>query len=49
LGIWVLFGKEGPFGSGASPSGKASAPSKPLDPDDPRNRKADRLPSPNGL
>jgi hypothetical protein len=47
IGLWMwLDAGPSPLGSATSQSG--STPDKPLDPDDPRNRKADRLPSPNG-
>jgi hypothetical protein len=49
FGLWMLLGKPSLFGQAPSHTGSKAAPDKPLDPDDPRNRKADRLPSPNGL
>ena len=47
IGLWMWLDEPSLLGSAPSQSG--STPDKPLDPDDPRNRKADRLPSPNGL
>jgi hypothetical protein len=49
FGLWMLLGKPSLFGQAPSHTGSKGVPDKPLDPDDPRNRKADRLPSPNGL
>ncbi len=49
FGLWMLLGKPSLFGQAPSHTGSKAVPDKPLDPDDPRNRKADRLPSPNGL
>ena len=48
FGLWMLLGKPSLFGQ--APSQPARRPPTSLsDPDDPRNHKADRLPSPNGL
>ncbi len=50
FGIWMLLDEPNLFGSATSQTGSKASPSdKPLDPQDPRNRKADRLPSPNGF
>lgn len=48
FGVWMLLDEPGLFGPSPAQTG-ANAPAKPLDPDDPRSRKTDRLPSPNGF
>lgn len=50
FGLWMWLATPGPLGSGpaSQPGAKSSQGAKPsaLDPDDPRSRKADRLPGP---
>ena len=48
IGVWMLLDEPSLFGPSTAQTG-ANAPTKPLDPDDPRSRKTDRLPSPNGF
>ena len=46
-GLWMWLAKPGLLGSGdKSPSAKSSQKAPPADPNDPRSRKADRLPGP---
>jgi hypothetical protein len=50
VGVWMLLEEPSLFGPSTSQSGaKPTGPGNPLDSDDPRNRKADRLPSPDGF
>jgi hypothetical protein len=50
VGLWMLLHDAGLFGPATPQMGqKAGSPGKPFDPDDPRNRKADRLPSAGGF
>lgn len=45
FGLWMVLADPDPFGSlNSAQSGSKSSPDKVLDPDDPRSRKADRLP-----
>jgi hypothetical protein len=45
FGLWMVLADSDPFGSlNSAQSGSKSSPDKVLDPDDPRSRKADRLP-----
>lgn len=48
FGVWMLLDEPNVFGPSTAQTG-ASPAAKPLDPGDPRSRKADRLPSPNGF
>ena len=46
LGAWMWFAKPNLLGSGKAPGAKSTNKAAPADPNDPRSRKADRLPGP---
>jgi len=46
VGAWMWLAKPNLLGSGTAPGAKSTNKAAPTDPNDPRSRKADRLPGP---